>query len=184
MANRRVTMNFKRFKVFGSEQDAEFNAWKEEVKKNNVPVTYDRRNNIYCVCPTMDYEMYYNYCTYLNECYSDWIHYGYFDMGMVPYLMWPSFMDQSSVLEQMRKIARTVGIDLVKVPAVSFLKSAYASNGTDYWIFREDLKILCEALSQADPNVYRYGFRSADEVTLSSFLKPLAERSALWREQA
>lgn len=177
MADKRVTVNFKRFKVFGTEQDKEFNAWKEEAKKNNMQVAYDRRNNIYCVNPTMDYEMYYNYCTYLNESYAEWLHYGYFDMGMVPYLMWPSFMDQSAVLEQMRSVVRTVGIELVKVPAVSFLKSAYASNGTDYWIFREDLKMLCDALSQIDPNMYHYDFRSLNDVNLTGFLEPLAEIS-------
>ena len=182
MADKRVTMNFKRYKVFGTEQDKEFNAWKEECKANNIPVVYDRRNNIYCVNPSMDYEMYYNYCVYLNESYSDWIHYGYFDMGMVPYLMWPSFMDSSPVLEQMRKIVRTIGVDLVKVPAVSFLKTAYASNGQDYWIFREDLKALCEALNELDPQQYPYKFSSVNEVNLSAFLKPLAEISAQHRE--
>lgn len=177
MADKRVTMNFKRFKVFGTEQDKEFNAWKDEVKKNGTPVVYDRRNNIYCVNPSMDYEMYYNYCVYLNESYSEWVHYGYFDMGMVPYLMWPSFMDSSNVLEQMRQIVRTIGIDLVKVPSVSFLRTAYAASGVDYWIFREDLKTLCDALHQIDPVLYPYNFASGNDVSLSEFLKPLAQIS-------
>lgn len=177
MADKRVTMNFKRFKVFGTEQDKEFAAWKEEAKKNNMQVAYDRRNNIYCVNPSMDYEMYYNYCEYLNQSYVDWLHYGYFDMGMVPYLMWPSFMDQSAVLEQMRAVTRTVGIELVKVPAVSFLKTAYASNGTDYWIFREDLKMLCDALREVDPVMYNFNISSLKDATLSNFLKPLADIS-------
>lgn len=184
MADRRVTMNFKRFKVFGNEQDKEFAAWKEEAKKNNMNVAYDRRNNIYCVNPTMDYEMYYNYCNYLNESYMEWLHYGYFDMGMVPYLMWPSFMDQSAVLEQMRSVTRTVGIELVKVPAVSFLKSAYASNGTDYWIFREDLLALCWALNEVDPVLYPYNFGSPEQVTLTGFLKPLMDISINSRRAA
>lgn len=184
MADKRVTMNFKRFKVFGTEQDKEFNAWKEEVRSSGVPVLYDRRNNIYCVNPTMDYEMYYNYCEYLNQSYNEWLHYGYFDMGMVPYLMWPSFMDQSTVLEDMRGIARRVGVELVKVPSVSFLKSAYTSNGTDYWIFREDLLTLCSALSQAVPDVYTFGIKNINDASLSEFLKPLAEISKRHRAQA
>lgn len=184
MADKRVTINFMRHKLFKTEQDKEFAAWRDEMVKNGAQVIYDRRNGIYCVAPTMDYEMYYNYCVYLNENYNSWVNYGYFDMGMIPYLMWPSFMDSSTVMEQMRKIVRAVGIDLIKVPSVSFLKNAYSASGVDYWIFREDLFQLCEALRQADASVYPYSFSSPDEVTLSGFLKPLAELSKIGREHA
>lgn len=183
MADKRVTINFQRHKVFKSEQDKEFASWRDDIQKTGAQVVYDRRNGIYCVAPTMDYEMYYNYCVYLNESYNEWVGYGYFDMGMVPYLMWPSFMDSSVVLEQMRNIVRTVGVDLVKVPAVSFLKNAYGSNGVDYWIFREDLFELCKALKAADPHVYNYDIASPEHVTLSKFLEPLAAISKVRREQ-
>lgn len=178
MADKRVTINFKRHLTFKSDQDKEFASWKDEAKKKGLEVAYDRRNNIYCIAPTMDYEMYYNYCVYLNESYSEWLNYGYFDMGMVPYLMWPSFMDSSLVLEQMRKIARTVGVELVKVPSVSLLRTAYSANGVDYWIFREDLMTLANALSQMDSVVYPYNFSNPSQVCLSEFLKPLAVLSA------
>lgn len=181
MADKRVTINFKRHKVFKAEQDKEFALWRDEITKSGAQVVYDRRNGIYCVSPTMDYEMYYNYCVYLNESYNEWMSYGYFDMGMVPYLMWPSFMDASSVMEQMRNIVRVVGVDLIKVPAVSFLKSAYGSNGVDYWIFREDLLTLCNALKSANPAAYSYDIASPGQATLSRFLEPLAEISRLER---
>lgn len=177
MAEKRITNNFQRVRVFGAEQDKEFNVWKEEVKSKGIPVAYDKRNNIYCVAPTMDYEMYYNYCNYLNESYSEWLHYGFFDMGMVPYIMWPSFMDQSTVLEDMRNVARTVGVDLIKVPAVSLLKPSYSSVGTDYWIFREDLMTLCNYLKQVDSSLYSYNVQNINQATLSEFLRPLAEIS-------
>lgn len=173
MANRKVTINFQRFKTFGPESDKEFKEYIEDSKSKGGIVAYDRRNNIYCVNPTMDIVMYYNYCNYLNECYAEWLHYGYFDMGLVPYLMWPSFMDNSSILEHMRDFPRKVGIDLVKVPTVSFLKPAYQSVGVDYWIRREDLWLLAKSMEDGNPGVYNFEYKGNGDMTLSQFLKGL-----------
>lgn len=181
MSDKRITNNFKRLMTFDGSQVKEFEKWKNEQKERGAEIKFDKRNNIYCVGPTMDFEMYYNYVMYLNESYNDWLSYGYFDMGMVPYLMWPSFMDASPALEQMRKIARTVGVELIKVPSVSFLKHSYVSNGTDYWIFRDDLYTLCNFMNQADPAAYPYSLAGPDDACLSKFLEPLAQISRLQR---
>jgi hypothetical protein len=154
----------------------EFNKWKSDMIDKGAKVIFDRRNNIYCVAPTMDYEMYYNYVMYLNSYHNEWVNTGYFDAGMVPYIMWPSFMDASQVMEHMRKLTRTIGIDLVSVPSVSFLKSTYISNAQDYWIFRDDLYKLMMIMEKSSPD-YRFNVSGPDDATLSKFLKPLADIS-------
>jgi hypothetical protein len=63
--NRRVTNNFVRLRNFDSSEYNAFKSWKTEMTNKKVPVAYDHRNNIYCVGPTMDFEMYYNYLQYL-----------------------------------------------------------------------------------------------------------------------
>lgn len=175
---KRVTNNFNMVCHYGPDSIKVFQKWKEEQIENGVPMIFDRRNDIYCVGPTFDYEMYYNYLMYLNANRSDWHGNGYFDMGMVPYMMWPSFMssraESSEVLEQMRNIARQFGINLVQVPSISFLKTSYSMNGLDYWIFREDLFKLCKCLEQISP-AYKFDINSPEEATLSKFVYPLAQ---------
>lgn len=171
---KRVTDNFKRLINFDGNALQSWQKWKEEMQNKGAVVAFDRRNNIYCVSPTMDYEMYYNYINYLNEDYNEWKNYGYLDMGLVPYMMWPSFMDNSPLREQFRKLARLAGINLIQVNAVSFLKEGYSSVGTDYWIFKDDLYKLMKFLEAADP-MYRFNVDSPENATLSAFLKPLAE---------
>ena len=172
---RRTTNNFVMLRDYnGSEADA-FKVWKDKMITDKIPVAYDRRNNIYCVAPSMDFEMYYNYLQYLNSCSKDWLSYGYLDMGMVPYLMWPSFLEDSGVLEHMKAIAMLANVNLVPVPSVSFLKPSYVSNGTDYWIFREDLVKLARFMEEKSP-VYKFpAITGPDTATLTNFIKPLAD---------
>jgi hypothetical protein len=129
----------------------------------------------------MDYEMYYNYVMYLNTCHNEWLGAGYFDAGMVPYMMWPSFMDSSGVMEQMRGIAKRLGLDLIAVPGVSFLKHSYISNGTDYWVFKEDLYKMACIMQETNPSLYAFNFKSPSDASLSGFLRPLAKISAAAR---
>jgi hypothetical protein len=173
MSEKIVTINFKRYKTFDGFNDGEFIAFKKEIEDKGGSMLFDRRNNIYCAYPTMNYEMYKNYLNFLNESYSSWLHYGYFDMGMVPYLMWPSFMDNSEILEHMRDIARAAGIDLVKVQAVSLLKPAYAGFGTDYWVFREDLYVLAKALEETSNGAFKFNIKRAGDINLSDFIEGL-----------
>lgn len=169
---KRVTINFERFRTFSEDDTKEFNKWRQEMQDKRIPVGYDHRNNIYCVQPTMDYEMYYNYLNYLNQESDKWLHSGYLDAGMVPYLMWPSFMDSSSYLESMKRVASQAGIDIIKVPSVSLLKPSYVSNGTDYWVFREDLWKLAEIMEKKNPGL-QFGFSKIEDVNISNYIKEL-----------
>lgn len=171
---KRITANFNRLMTFSHDDIQEFNKWKNDMIEKGAKVIFDRRNNIYCVAPTMDYEMYYNYIMYLNSCHDEWVNTGYLDAGMVPYIMWPSFMDASPVMEQMRNLTRQIGINLISVPSVSYLKPTYISNGQDYWIFREDLYNLMMVMQKASPE-YRFDVKGPEDATLSKFLKPLAD---------
>ena len=177
--SKRVTNNFQRLMYDDGTFLKDWNRWRDEQEKKGHKFIYDRRNNIYCMDPTMDYEMYYNYLMYLNSSYTEWRTYGYLDMGMVPYMMWPSFMDSSIVLEHMRGIARKIGITLIPVPGVSFLKDSYITNGTDYWVFREDLLKLARALEAARPNFVNFGFKSEADVCTSRFVEELSRISKL-----
>lgn len=176
---KRVTANFQRLLNFDGSAVKEWKKYKEDQFAQGVTMAYDRRNNIYCIRPTMDYEMYYNYLNYLNECYSEWCGYGYFDAGLVPYLMWPSFMDNSPVMEQMRSVARVAGVELISVSSVSFLKEHYPAS-SDYWVTREDLYKLAMYMQNASP-VYKFDFTGPDDVSLSKFVKPLADISKSMR---
>jgi hypothetical protein len=171
---KRVTANFKQVRIYNQDDSADFAKWKNEMISKGAKVAYDRRNNIYCVAPTMDYDMYYNYVMYLNTYHQDWVNTGYFDAGMVPYLMWPSFMDASPVIEQMKKLTSTVGINIVSVPPVSLLKSSFVPTGQDYWIFRDDLYTLMTTMEYISP-VYKFNVHGPEDATLSNFLKPLAD---------
>lgn len=171
---RRVTNNFKRLRNYDSSELQSFNSWKAEMINNNVPVVFDKRNNIYCVAPTMDFEMYYNYLQYLNESYNEWLSYGYFDMGMVPYIMWPSFIGNATVVDEMRNVAKMANVTLIDVPSVSVLKPSYTSYGTDYWIFREDLYKIAKYMESVSP-IYKFGIAGPEDATLSKFIKPLAD---------
>lgn len=171
---KRVTVNFQARLNYDGTLAKDWTKWREEQEKLGNKFIYDRRNDIYCMNPTMDYEMYYNYLNFLNSSYNEWRTYGYLDMGMVPYMMWPSFMDSSNVLEHMRGVARKVGITLIQVPGVSFLKDSYVANGTDYWVFREDLLKLANVLEKAQPNLVNFGFKNEADVSTSQFVNELS----------
>lgn len=176
---KRVTHNFKRLMNDDGTFLKDWSRWRDSKEKEGHKFVYDRRNDIYCMDPTMDYEMYYNYLMYLNSSYNEWRTYGYLDMGMVPYMMWPSFMDSSTVLEYMRGVARKVGITLIQVPGVSFLKDSYVANGTDYWVFREDLLKLAMALEKAQPALVNFGFNNEADISTSKFVEELSRISRL-----
>ena len=170
---KRVTHNFVRQREYHATDDKDFNTWKNDMRSKGIVVGFDHRNHIYYVAPTMDYQMYYNYLNYLNECSNQWMNCGYLDMGMVPYLMWPSFMDSSSYLESMKRAAVQAGVDIIRVPSVSLLNKSYISNGTDYWIFKEDLYRLAKDMESKN-SALNFGFTNPDEVSTSAFVKELA----------
>lgn len=116
--------------------------WKKFKEEHKGNLKHDRRNDIYCLNPTYDFSMYLNYLNYLKANYRDWINFGYFDIGMVPYIMWPSFMQDTEAIELMKEFARRAGVTIVQMRGTSLLKSTYPVNGGDYWIFREDMVAL------------------------------------------
>ena len=130
----RITINFQNTSLSFPDPKA-FKAYREEHKND---MFYDKRNGIWCLQPTQNFEMYLNYLNYLNANYRDWQSAGYFDMGMIPYIMWPSFMESTIALDLMKQLAKQADVNLIQVYGTSFLKSSYAVNGADYWMFRED----------------------------------------------
>lgn len=170
--HKRVTKNFYETLTAGNSAKSWMD-WKKRVRDEKITMVLDKRNNIYCVSPTYGYDMYYFYITYLNSCKKYWVNNGYLDMGMVPYIMWPSFMEQSEAMEQMKSVAIKAGVDLIDVPSMSFLKSSYRQALKDSWIFREDLHKIMQMLNET------YGFemyscKEPTDASLSMFLKPLA----------
>lgn len=169
---RYVTFNFTPGKIFPAGSYDEFKKYVTDLKEAGHIVTYDSRNNIYCVDPSNDVVMYYNYIKYLNSRAREWKNFGYMDTGMVPYFMWPSFSDSSEVMEDFRQITNKVGVSLHSSPTVSLLSESYNGFGRDYWIFREDLFKLAMAMQFSDSRI-RFDNVNPDEASMEWFLKGL-----------
>lgn len=144
LGNRRVTLNFKNMTMMFNSQK-EWVAYRDEHKKDMM---YDARNAIYCLCPTYDFEMYYNYLNYLNTNYAEWNSYGLFDMGMLPFIMWPSFMESTIAIELMKNVAQRAGVSVIYNQGTSFLKSSYSSSHAEYWVFRDDMLKIAQYIEK------------------------------------
>lgn len=163
--------------------ETEFNRVRNEEMSKTFPsgskyfILYDKRNDVYCVNPTQDHLMYSNYLKYLSSQQSNWKSYGYFDAGMLPYIMWPSFAKDERGPVDMYNIASQLQIQLVSVPAVSLLKESYSSViGKDYWIFREDFMNLVNAYEDATGCLgYKISNPESPECCLSKFVERVAE---------
>lgn len=130
-------------------------SFKEQLSKyrnmDNMLVCFDQRTKMWCVNPTNDFIMYYNYCDYINRYHNDWNTYGYFDVGMVPYIMWPRFIQSEKsevktrkIIDQFRDVAKALDVNLEPVKGVTFLGS-HSMFGIDYWVTREDMFKLYKA---------------------------------------
>lgn len=97
----------------------------------------DLRNGIVCVNPTCDIECYINYLQYLNTKIQDWRSYGYLDLGMMPFVMGPSFL-QLALRNYLTVKASDLNITLYQMQPVSQLYSACKLPHSDIWVFRED----------------------------------------------
>lgn len=141
---KRMTCNFRSSDlVFANDEE-----WAKYKEEHRSELKYDKRNDIYCLRPTLDFAMYLNYLNYLKANYKDWVNYGYFDMGMVPYIMWPSFMQDTEAIELMKEFARRAGVTITQMRGTSLLKPTYPVNGGDYWIFREDMVNLARFIEK------------------------------------
>lgn len=130
---KRVTLNFTRLRDMS---DAEADELLNKCKESGRPYEYDRRNGIYCIEPTHDIYCYANYLDYLNSCYDEWQSYGYFDMGLIPLILAPSFMHELMTAELI-KIVEAWNIPIYNMRAVSFLGGSYIG-AKDSWVKRSD----------------------------------------------
>lgn len=154
------------------------------IKEKNQPCFYDRRNGVYCILPTFDWEMYYNYLMFLNTHHTEWKGQGYFDCGLIPFIMVPSFLsdiekagvsDANELIHnRLLKFAkRTTGVSPISVSSVSLLLPK--AIGYDYWIFRDSLKPLINEVMKVYPDVPYLGSLEESELRLSDFIRYLRD---------
>lgn len=152
---RRITIDFK-YLVDVGYKESDKGGLLEEAKKNNTAY-YDKRNDIWCITDlkrTSPLELYKNYIEYINSNYNNWnntsICLSYLDMGLVPVVWTPSFM-QSYLANDFHILAEKWKIDLLFLPASSLLKRGYVGATKDVWVKKKDLaKVLNVSESQAN----------------------------------
>lgn len=115
-----------------------------ECAKEDVPVgaraIRDDRNGIYCYMEGDDYlQLYENYIELLNRHRKEWKNVGYLDLGMMPLVMAPSFM-QESIVDYFCELTRTLNIPVYSMPPVSLLFEKCRITTNDIWVFKEDIK--------------------------------------------
>lgn len=130
---KRVTVNFK---DAGVTSDSAAEDLLRRCREEKREYRYDRRNGIYCIAPTNDIVCYINYLDYLNSLYNEWKSYGYFDLGLIPLIMAPSFM-QDTLMNDLGVIVRAWSIPIYTMNACSFLGGSYFGT-KDSWVKRTD----------------------------------------------
>lgn len=128
------TINFKR--IVSKESDVPPEIVKEKY--------YDSRNDIVCYGPSMDIQCYLNYIELLNglrkgnDSTPGWVNFGYLDLGMMPLVMAPSFL-QSELLKTFSEMKNVSEIKAYFMPPVSLLKGECKLPDKDVWVFKEDV---------------------------------------------
>lgn len=117
----------------------------------------DYRNGITCINPTCDLECYLNYIELLNSKRDEWKNYGYLDLGMVPILMAPSFM-QAALLDSVNKLANAYKLPIYWMPPVTLLQDKCRIQTQDIWAFRSDIARIA-------------GYKSEDEVSTAKLIR-------------
>jgi hypothetical protein len=97
----------------------------------------DARNGIICVNPTCDLECYINYIKLLNLYRDSWKSYGYLDLGMIPVVMGPSFLNDSLHELLSAKLSRQA-LKIYSMPPVSLMFDRCKIPIQDIWVFKED----------------------------------------------
>lgn len=154
----RLTVNFQEGTLAGM-PDNEKEALVKKYKEMPGRLAYDYRNSIYCIDPSMDINCYYNYIQYLNRHYDEWKSFGYFDMGLVPLTMTPSFMGEGWWKDSLEKFPALFKCPLHSLRATSVLNGTWVGGSKDLWIARKD---LARALNVSE-----------DQATLSTLLEKL-----------
>lgn len=145
---RRITVNFKTCDVSYASEDEK----KEYLKRNKehgTVIAYDTRNGIYCIEPSNDMQCYKNYIEYLNENISEWKNFEYLDMGLVPLIYAPSFL-QDIFSEQADQLSKIVQCPVFSLRPISLLQNGCVGLAKDVWIKKSDLaRVLNVDESQA-----------------------------------
>ena len=98
----------------------------------------DIRNGIVCVAPTFDLECYLNYIQLLNLHRDKWKSFGYLDLGMMPLVMAPSFM-QTMIKPVLLEAMRELKVDCWLLPPVSVMYESSRMPEEDIWVFKKDV---------------------------------------------
>lgn len=98
----------------------------------------DIRNGIVCVAPTFDLECYLNYIQLLNLHRDKWKSFGYLDLGMMPLVMAPSFM-QTMIKPVLLEAMRELKVDCWPLPPVSVMYESSRMPEEDIWVFKKDV---------------------------------------------
>ena len=97
----------------------------------------DLRNGIICKNPSLDFECYFNYLEFLNKKRDNWRSFGYFDIGMMPVVMAPSFM-QEVYLDIYASILSKLNLKTYRMKPVTLIYEARKLPFEDVWVFRKE----------------------------------------------
>ena len=106
--------------------------------ERNTPMSYDDRNGIQCYNPTYDWDCYLNYVRLINERRDKWVNTGLVDLGMMPVLYAPSFMNDA-IVDEMYRVVNNSGLKIFSTSAVPLLELSTRSQVRDLWAFKEDV---------------------------------------------
>lgn len=170
----RITNNFVDLNL-NIQTPAEYNNWKKKVLEeddHNV-VCIDKRTQIVCLNPTHDVDMLLNYSKYINDHYSEWKSFGYFDIGMVPFKLWPDFGQTEKFIELQDMYMRIItyyNIDCYTFQSTSFFDPKPRSIVKDVWIYRDGMLNLMHKMKHEFTDNIDFKCDSIEDATLTNFL--------------
>lgn len=97
----------------------------------------DKRNGITTTNLIPGFQAYINYLDLLLDIRDKWISTGYLDLGMIPVIVAPSFM-QEAMVKGLLSVIQTQGLKVIPMPGTSFMLNNSMAETTDYWAFRDD----------------------------------------------
>ena len=99
----------------------------------------DERNGIYCYRLGTDYlQTYINYIELLYLHRKEWKGTGYLDLGMMPLVMAPSFM-QELLTDILCRFANQLNIPVYSLPPVSMFFEKCKIPVNDVWVYKKDV---------------------------------------------
>lgn len=99
----------------------------------------DTRNGIVCYKPGTDpIRSYLNYIDLLNLHRNEWRNTGYLDLGMMPLVMGPSFL-QDILVDAICDFASKLKLQVYTMPPVSMMFTKCNVTTPDIWVFKKDI---------------------------------------------